>query len=335
MLCLSVSASALASCASPGSVSATPAERATQGRPNGNPGGGPAPPEQPPGASRSVGVAAPNAFLGLATISSAGQLSRPTVSNVVQVTNPSGQATFTIEYTITSGNPYDGCAQSSTIVDPAGVVSMAPTSSRGFSVNVPVPNCAGTTIYTVTTNVLSFEQVPKLLGTIATQFETSDLASKPHVAASVLPFQVAGIQTFTATFVADPAAAGVTAASPFTFVFDGFEERLLGDLSITGLGDGTLVGEFVRGQYFSFGEPAGNSSCAAPITCLVGTGTWVSYFLGLNAPLPANPTGQLLGPGDTIDFYPVAGVRAFGTRTTVTLPVQITGPKLGSATIAP
>jgi hypothetical protein len=335
LLCVSVSASLLASCASPGSTATTPGQRETQGRPNGNTGGGPAPPEQPPGAARSVLVTAPNAFLGLATISAAGQLSRPTVTNTVQVTeNTAGQAIFTIQYTVTSGNPYDGCAQSSTIVDPSGVVTMALNSSRGFSVNVPVPNCPGTTLYTVTTNVLSFESVPRVLGTIATQFETSDLATKPDVVASVLPVQIAGIQTFNATFVPDPAAPGVVAVGPTTFVFDGFREAVRGTLSIPGLGDGTLVGSFVRGQFFSFAAPAGNGSCAAPITCTVGMGNWVTYFLGLNAPLPANPTGQLLGPGDTIDLYPVAGVIAFGFNPFVTQPITITGPKLGSVAIS-
>jgi hypothetical protein len=278
-----------------------------------------------------VTVTAQNAFLGLTTISATGQLSRPTVSNSIQVTNPQGEAVFTIEYTVTSGNPYDGCAQSSTILDPSGTVQMAPGSSRGFSVNIPVPNCPGTTIYTVTANVIS----DKVLGTVATTFETSDLASKPHVTASALPSQIAGVQTFNAPFVADPAAVGVAAVSPFTFVFDGFEERLSGELSIAGLGDNTLVGAFVGGHYFSFGVPAGNGSCAAPITCDVGVANWVTYFVGLNAPLPANPTGQLLGSGDTIDLYPVAGVRNFGFNPVVTLPVQITGPKLGSVTIAP
>lgn len=288
-----------------------------------------------PGASTSVGVTAQNAFLGLATISASGQLSRPTVTNSVQITNPIGQATFTIQYTVTSGNPYDGCAQTSTIVDPSGVVSMSPTSSRGFSVNVPVPNCPGTTLYTVTTNVLSFESAPKVLGTVTTQFETSDLASKPHVVAGSIPFEIAGIQTFNATFVPDPAATGVVAIGPTTFVFDGFGEALKGELSVPGLGDNTLVGSFVRGQFFSFSAPAGNGSCAAPITCNVGMGGGVGYFVGLNAPLPANPTGQLLGPGDTIDLYPIAGTIAFGFNPVVTQPITITGPKLGSVTISP
>gem|GEM_PF-2691125 len=337
MLCVSTSASLLASCASPGSSTATPSQRQTQGRPNGNfnP-GGPAPPDPPLGIAFSVAVSAPNTFLGLATISAAGQLSKPTVTNVAQVTASAGHVIFTLQYTVTSGNPYNGCAQSSTIADPAGIVSMDLNASRGFSVNIPVPKCPGTTIYTVTTNVLSAESVPRVLGTISTTFETSDLANKPNVVASLFPFQIAGVQTYPATFVPDPAAPGIfVVGNPLAFTFDGLGENISGALSVPGLGDGTLLGEFVGGQFFTFGVPEGNSSCAAPITCVVGLGGGVAYFLGLNAPLPANPTSQLLGPGDTIDLYPVAGQRIFGSRPSVNMPIQITGPKLGSITISP
>ena len=335
MLCVSTSVSLLASCASPGSsTAATPSQRQTQGRPNGNPGGGPAPPEPPPGIAFSVAVSAPNTFLGLATISAAGQLSKPTVTNVAQITANAGHVIFTVEYTVTSGNPYNGCAQSSTITDPAGIVTMDLNSSRGFSVNIPVPKCPGTTLYTVTTRVLSFENVPRLLGSIATTFETSDLPSKPNVVPGLNAFEIAGVQTFPATFVPDPAATNVVAVLPTTFVFDGFREALSGELSIVGLGDGNAVGSFVRGQFFSFSAPVGGS-CAAPFTCTLGMGGWVDYYQGLNAPLPANPTGQLLGPGDTIDLYPVAAQINVTTRSFVTLPITITGPKLGSVTILP
>jgi hypothetical protein len=257
-------------------------------------------------------------------------LSRPTVSNSIQVTNPQGEAIFTIEYTVASGNPYNGCAQTTTIVDPSGIVQMAPGSSRGFSINIPVPNCPGTTLYTVTSNVIS----DKVIGTIATTFETSDLPSKPHVVPGLNAFEIAGVQTFPATFVPDPGATNVVAVLPTTFLFDGFREALSGELSIQGLGDGNAVGSFVRGQFFSFAAPVGGS-CAAPLTCTLGMGGWVDYFQGLNAPLPANPTGQLLGPGDTIDLYPVAAQINVTTRSFVTLPITITGPKLGSVTISP
>lgn len=330
----------LAGCSAPGgSPSSLPADstRPIAGRPGPGPIHGPAPTPAPGSGALCAALSAANAFLGLTTISASGQLSRPTITNSIEVANPcDAPENVTVNYAVTSSDPYSGCGQNVTIPD--NVLSMNKQSSTGVSVNVTIPNCPGTATYTITASISDpLFSPPKLVASVQTQFETSDLATKPGWTQAA--GQVQGVQLLSSTFAPDAAAPpGVTGA--IGFWFNGFNELLQGTVTAPLDGNTFLVGAFVNGGFFTWGEAP---SACFPATC-VRTASFNGgdvYFLGLNAPLQpspaqyfANPTGRLLTIGDTIDFYPIASQQpAFGFTTLPTVPVQITGPKLGSATL--
>jgi len=245
---------------------------------------------------------------------------------------------------VTSGNTYSTCAQTSTIDDPSGTVTMATGATRGFSINIPVPNCPGTTTYTVTSNIIS--SGPGLLGSVQTTFTTSDIATKPNVNA--------GLQTLNTLVVPDPAFApalvsgplvsplGTQTISPLEFDFDGFSERLRFGFYLPNttpaLGfEAGFTGAFVNGQFLMSGGYS--RDCELNITpCLRGfgfggPGSGIAFFLGA-PPLPANPTGQLLTVGSTIDIYPIASTTSpFDGSAILTTPFQISGPKIASVTL--
>lgn len=329
---------AAAGCAGHSATSPVPgdASRSEQGRPNAGGGaaggGGPAPSPGPPG-PLCVTLTAPSTFLGLATISAAGQLSRPTVTNNIQLANCSADPQIaTVTYTIASSDPYAGCGQNLTIPD--DIESMNKLSSKGLSVNVTIPNCPGTTTYTITAKVTDPNR--GLLASVATQFETSDLALKPGWTQA--PNEPAGVQVLNAPVVPDPAAPPGVAGTPM-FWFDGSSELLKGGF-FAPVDDGQMVGAFVAGGFFTYADASGACN-GTPCVRFISMHGGQSYFLGLNAPLLPSPvqllgnqTGRLLALGDTIDFYPIAAPPpAFGFNNFPTLPIQITGPKLGSATL--
>jgi hypothetical protein len=258
-----------------------------------------------------------------------GKLSSPTFSSNWTVSSCDARPeNLNLQYTVTSSDGFTAACGNVLTPVPAGSVTVAGNGGKGVSIQLNVPNCPGSHVFTVAVQVVEPDGVlvGRILANASTTFATSDLLGRPGVQNGVLHM--------TGTFVADPATSPLPNAvlpggGPIavTYSYNGFFGPLSWYVNV-GFQTG-FVGAYLNGNFVGSGSGVNN--------------TWITQIASEPYFDPCNPQGPVLcgldndgfnttiefQDGDRVDLYPIAGDPNSVIMRPLS-PAQIVGPRIGS-----